>query len=54
MAEARVALVGGGASCSRQGPVNSGLGRTESVRGSTGEALGLIYRHDANKGARRT
>ena len=27
--------------------MNSGLGRTESVRGSTTEALGLIYRHDA-------
>jgi hypothetical protein len=27
--------------------VNSGLGRTESVRGSTAEALGLLYRHGA-------
>jgi hypothetical protein len=27
--------------------VNSGLGRTESARGSTTEALGLLYRHDA-------
>jgi hypothetical protein len=25
--------------------VNSGLGRAESARGSTAEALGLLYRH---------
>jgi hypothetical protein len=54
VAKARVALASGGASCSRQGPVNSGLGRTESVRGSTAEALGLLYRHDAGEEAWRT
>jgi hypothetical protein len=27
--------------------VNSGLGRTESMQGSTAEALGLLYRHGA-------
>jgi hypothetical protein len=43
-------LAGGGAACSRQGPVNSGLGRTESARGSTAEALGLLYRHDVVHG----
>jgi hypothetical protein len=35
-------LAGGGAACSKQGPVNSGLGRTESARGSTVEALGCF------------
>jgi hypothetical protein len=32
-------LAGGGAACSRRGPVNSDLGRTKSVRGGTAEAL---------------
>jgi hypothetical protein len=35
-------LAGGGAACSRRGPMNSGLGRTESVRGGTAEALGCF------------
>jgi hypothetical protein len=30
--------------------VSSGLGRTESARGSTVEALGLLYRHGAVHG----
>jgi hypothetical protein len=47
-------LAGGGASCSRQSPANSGLGRTESVWGSMTETLGLLYRHDAGEGARQT
>jgi hypothetical protein len=43
-------LAGGGAARSRQIPVSSGLGRTESARGSTAEALGLLYRHDVMHG----
>jgi hypothetical protein len=43
-------LAGGGAACSRQGPVNFGLGRVESARGSTAEALGRLYRHDTVHG----
>jgi hypothetical protein len=35
-------LAGGGAACSRQDPVNFGLGRTESARGGTTEALGCF------------
>jgi hypothetical protein len=35
-------LAGGGAACSKQGLVNSGLGRTESARGSTAKALGCF------------
>jgi hypothetical protein len=32
-------------------PANSGLGRTESMQGSTDEALGLLYRHGVGEGA---
>jgi hypothetical protein len=44
-------LAGDGSSCSRQSPANSGLGRTESMRGSTVEALGQLYRHGVGEGA---
>jgi hypothetical protein len=54
VAEARGGLAGGGAACLRQSPVNSGLGRTKSVQGSTAEALGLFYRHGAGGGTRWT
>jgi hypothetical protein len=30
--------------------MSSGLGRTKSARGSTAEALGLLYRHDTVHG----
>jgi hypothetical protein len=43
-------LAGGGAARSKQSPVSSGLGRTESARGSTAEALGLLYRQGAVHG----
>jgi hypothetical protein len=44
-------LAGGGASCSGESPANSGLGGAVSVRGSTVEALGLLYRRGASEGA---
>jgi hypothetical protein len=47
-------LAGGGTSCLGQSPAKSGLGGTMSVRGSTTEALGLLYRRGAGEGARRT
>jgi hypothetical protein len=43
-------LADGGAACSRQSLVNLGSGRTESARGSTAEALGLLYSHGAVHG----
>jgi hypothetical protein len=42
VAEARVALAGGGVACSRRSPVNFGSGRTESARGGTAKALGYF------------
>jgi hypothetical protein len=45
-------LAGGGGSCLWQSPANSDLGGTVSVRGSTTEALGLLYRRGAGEGAR--
>jgi hypothetical protein len=43
-------MAGGGASCSGESPANSGLGRTEGVRGSTMEALGEFIGTGAGEG----
>jgi hypothetical protein len=54
VAEAWAVMAGGGAACSRRSPVNLAYARPESTRGGTTEALGLLYRHSAGVGARRT
>jgi hypothetical protein len=40
-------LAGGGAACSGQFPVISGLGKTCEHAGRDGRGLGLLYRHGA-------
>jgi hypothetical protein len=40
-------LAGGGAACSGQIPVISGLGKTCEHAGRDGRGLGLLYRHGA-------
>jgi hypothetical protein len=47
---ARAVMAGGGASCSGESPANSGLGRTEGVRGSTAEPLGCFIGMGSGEG----
>ena len=50
VAKARKSLAGGGAACSGQIPVISGLGKTCEHAGRYGRGSGLLYRHGAVHG----